>query len=404
MRTVDLRHRLTIAFAAAIALLPSAVRAQERTLDEVKREITRRAATRTPPFDHVRADEVEEVVRSLTSLDKDEWGSKWCQVGLAHEARGDALAKSNAPPGQIRDAYDLAFGYCLIGRYPVPSSPEKRAAYGHARRTFRKAARYFETPLHVVEIPFEGKTLVGYLQMPNGVTRPPVVMYWGGVDVWKEDHQRNSAIMHRAGLATFLIDGPGTGENPVAFTDPNAERVFSAVMTHLAIRTDVDGSRVGAWGRSFGAYWTAKLAHIEPVRLKAAVFHGGNVHYGFQEEWLRPALTRNAANYLLGPASLFDSRSFVLGVRTLEDVFRVAPQLSLKDSGLLDKPSAPILIVNGKLDDQAPIADSYLLTEHGAPKEVRIVPDGGHMGVKAGVNPDVLATVIVEWLKRRLSQ
>jgi len=41
--------------------------------------------------------------------------------------------------------------------------------------------------------------------------------------------------------------------------------------------------------------------------------------------------------------------------------------------------------------------------EHGAPKEVRIVPDGGHMGVKAGVNPDALATVIVEWLKRRLS-
>ena len=59
--------------------------------------------------------------------------------------------------------------------------------------------------------------------------------------------------------------------------------------------------------------------------------------------------------------------------------------------------------MNGKLDDQAPIADSYLLMEHGAPKEVRIVPDGGHMGVKAGVNPDVLATVIVEWLKRRLS-
>ena len=146
MRIADVRHRLTIAFVAAIALLPSAVRAQERTLDEVKREITRRAATRTPPFDHVRADEVEEVLRSLTSLDKDEWGSKWCQVGLAHEARGDALAKNNAPPAEIRDAYDLAFGYCLIGRYPVPSSAAKRAAYGHALRTFRKAARYFETP------------------------------------------------------------------------------------------------------------------------------------------------------------------------------------------------------------------------------------------------------------------
>jgi hypothetical protein len=56
------------------------------------------------------------------------------------------------------------------------------------------------------------------------------------------------------------------------------------------------------------------------------------------------------------------------------------------------------------LDDQAPIADSYLLMEHGSPKEVLIVPDGGHMGVKAGVNPDILATTIANWLKLRLSQ
>ena len=280
------------------------------------------------PLDHVRADEVEEVLRSLTSLDKDEWGSKWCQVGLAHEARGDALAKNNAPPGQIRDAYDLAFGYSLISQYPFPELTGETGGLRSCPAHVSQGGTLLRPAARIVEIPFEGKTLVGYLQMPNGVTRPPVVMYWGGVDVWKEDHQRNSAIMHRAGLATFLIDGPGTGENPVAFTDPNAERVLSAVMTRLATRTDVDGSRVGAWGRSFGAYWTAKLAHIEPVRLKAAVFRrrqralrlpGGMAAPGADQEH-RP-------NYLLGPASLFDSRSFVLGVRTLEDEFRVGCQL-----------------------------------------------------------------------------
>lgn len=77
----------------------------------------------------------------------------------------------------------------------------------------------------------------------------------------------------------------------------------------------------------------------------------------------------------------------MLGVKTLDDVYRVAPQLSLEDKGLLDKPSAPLFIVNGKLDDQAPIADSYLLMEHGSPKEVRI-----------------LATTIANWLKLRLGQ
>ena len=52
---------------------------------------------------------------------------------------------------------------------------------------FRKAAKHFDPPLEIVEMPFEGKKLVGYLQKPPGVTKPPVVMHWGGVDGWKED-------------------------------------------------------------------------------------------------------------------------------------------------------------------------------------------------------------------------
>jgi esterase FrsA len=398
-----MKFAITTAFAVLATIAPSAL-AQERTLDDVKRDVQRRVAQKQPPFDDVRAEEVERVLSALTTLDKDEWGKRWCEVGLAHERRGDDLLAKGAPAKAIGEAYYLAYSYCHVGRYPVPSSPAKHEAYGHTRRTFLKAAKYFEAPLQLIEIPFEGKNIVAYLQIPRGAARPPVVMYWGGVDVWKEDHQRNSEIMHSRGLATLLVDQPGTGESPVRFAEANAERQFSAVMDHLATRKDVDGTRVGAWGRSFGAYWAAKLAYVEPKRLKGAVFHGGNAHFGFQEEWLRPALTKTASNYLLGPSGLFDSRSFVLGVKTIDDVFRLAPKFSLKDLGLLDKPSAPILIVNGKLDDQAPIADSYLLMEHGSPKEARIYPQGGHMGSTPGVNPDVIATVIIDWLTLRLSQ
>ena len=55
---------------------------------------------------------------------------------------------------------------------------------------FRKAAKHFDPPLEIVEIPFEGKKLAGYLQKPPGVAKPPVVMHWGGVDGWKEDRLR----------------------------------------------------------------------------------------------------------------------------------------------------------------------------------------------------------------------
>jgi esterase FrsA len=93
-----------------------------------------------------------------------------------------------------------------------------------------------------------------------------------------------------------------------------------------------------------------------------------------------------------------------MGVKTLEEFLKVAPSLSLKDQGLLDMPSAPILGVNGKLDDQAPVEDIYLLMEHGNPKEARIYPQGDHMGRGAGVKDEEIAGMIISWLATRLRQ
>jgi hypothetical protein len=71
--------------------------------------------------------------------------------------------------------------------------------------------------------------------------------------------------------------------------------------------------------------------------------------------------------------------------------------------GLIDKTSAPILCVNGKLDDQAPIDDVYLLLERGEPKSARIYPLGSHMGRTPGMPEDEIARTITGWLKSRLT-
>jgi pimeloyl-ACP methyl ester carboxylesterase len=277
-------------------------------------------------------------------------------------------------------------------------------AYRHSLRLFRKAAAFFEPKLTVLELPFEGKTLTGYLQIPPGVTKPPVVLHWGGVDGWKEDRQRASNFIHRASLATLTVDMPGSGENPVPYGDPAAERTYAVWLDHLAQRSDVDGSRVAVWGGSFGAYWAARLAYVEAKRIKGAVFHGGNVHYGFQEKWLVPAFTTGGATYLFGPGSLLEARSRAMGVATMEEFLKAVPKLSLLDLGLLDKPSAPILGINGKLDDQAPVDDIYLLMEHGSPKEARIYPKGAHMGRTPGMPEDEIRNTIVTWLKEKLAR
>ena len=373
----------------------------EKTLEEIKADILQRAG-RINPFERVKPADVEQAVQNLTSLDSELWGREWGKLGVKYEA----AAQEQEKQGKWKEAgetYYLAYEYYRVGRYPVPSSPEKMKCYQSALKTFIKAGATMEPPLERIEIPFEGKKVVGYLQVPKGVNRPPVVMHWGGVDGWKEDRRTNNDVLLKQGIACFTIDMPGAGENPCLGQEPKAERTFSAAMDYLATRSDIDGKRIACMGGSFGGYWAAKLAHTEPKRLRGAVNWGAGVHRTFQEEWLRPALTLTASQYLMGPASLLDARSYIFGVKTLAEVLKIAPTLSLVTQGLIDEPCAPLLCINGKEDDQHPISDFYLLAEHGSPKDLRIVPGAGHMGRKKGESNDEVVDIVTTWLREKLA-
>ena len=375
--------------------------ARERSLDEVKAEFMRRAG-KLNPFEDIKREDAERVLGAITSLDKDLWGREWAKLGHEYEAKGDARAKQGAPGAELVELYMHAFDACRVGRYPSPTSPGKLEAFKHSLRMFRKAAPHFVPKLEIIELPFEGKTLVGYLQLPPGVARPAVVLHWGGVDGWKEDRLKIAKTVMDAGMASLTVDMPGSGENPVSYGDPAAERTYFAWMDYVLKRSEIDGSRLGVWGGSFGAYWAARLAYVARDRIKGAVFHGGNVHHGFQKEWLVPAFTTGGATYLFGAASLLEARGRAMGTKTMEEFIDAAGRLSLKTMGLIDQPSAPILGVNGKLDDQAPVADIYLLMEHGSPKCARVYPDGHHMGRTPGQPAEHITVTIVEWLKQQL--
>ena len=373
----------------------------EKTIEEIKADILHRAG-RINPFERVKREDVEQVVSRLSNLEPDLWGKEWGRIGLKYEA----LAAEQEKQGRSKEAgetYYLAYEYFRIGRYPVPSSPEKMNCYKGALRTFLKAAPTMKPPLERVEIPFEEKKVVGYLQIPEGADRPPVVMHWGGVDGWKEDRRSNSDVLLKMGLACFTIDMPGAGENPCLGGDLKAERTFSAAMDYLETRKDIDGKRIACMGGSFGGYWAAKLAHVEAKRLRGAVNWGAGVHRTFQQEWLRPALTLTASQYLMGPASLLDARSYIFGVKTLEETLEIAPSLSLVEQGLIEQPCAPLLCINGKEDDQHPISDLYLLAEHGSPKDLRIIAGAGHMGRKRGESNEEVVDIVTRWLKEKLS-
>ena len=100
---------------------------------------------------------------------------------------------------------DLLLGVRVLSYRPLSGAeqPGKDDLLQGRAATFLKAAPTMEPPLERIEIPFEGKKVVGYLQIPDGMNRPPVVMHWGGVDGWKEDRRTNNDDVAQDGPRLF---------------------------------------------------------------------------------------------------------------------------------------------------------------------------------------------------------
>ena len=177
----------------------------------------------------------------------------------------------------------------------------------------------------------------------------------------------------------------------------DGDRLFSKVIDYLQTRPEIDGNRIAVQGGSWGGYWAAKLAYVERRRIRAAVNHGGPIHYYFQPEWQQKAL--KTREYLM---DLFPARAALYGVNTVEAFLSEGPKRSLQALGILGQPSVPLLSINGKNDTQVPIADIYILMESGSPKTAWINPQGGHMGRGPGAG-DILKMVVIPWLRTYLS-
>src|SRR6266851_5609717 len=259
-----------------------------------------------------------------------------------------------------------------------------------------------DPPLEVVRIPFEGSEIVGYLRLPKNAKGPvPVVIAISGLDSRKEDLSENFGSILPYGIGFIGLDSPGTGQSPIKASE-TAEREFSQVIEYLQTRPEVDKTRIGMDGQSFGAYWATKLAILEHARLRAVVAQSPPVDASFQKDFLMKRVAGNR-EYLFGlvPAlmSIYD------GAKSVDDLTAIFPKMSLVNQNLIGKPTAPMLIIAGALDTQVPIADAYLLLNSGdVPKEAWINPKGGHLGrqVKVWPDPIIFRQVIIPWLLRAL--
>jgi esterase FrsA len=387
---------------ALISPLASAQKEEqrERTIDEIKVEAIHRAEVGQYPLIGLDPTDVKEAFESIHTADKDEWAAGFMRVADRYFNEAKSLEKSD--PTKANADYIRAWRLYSFGRWPVPSSQGKQHSYEKALEAFLDHARFYDPPLEVVHIPFEGKEIIGYLRLPKNAKGPvPLVIAVNGLDSRKEDLTESFSAILPFGIGYLAVDGPGTGQNPIKVSD-TADRMLSRVIDYVQSRPEVDKNRIALHGVSWGAYWATKMAIVERARLRGCSAQSPPVDRFFQKDFLMNKLLGNR-EYLFDqvPALM----SILEGVHTLDEMEESLPKLSLVREDLLGKPMAPMLVIAGVLDTQVPIEDEYLLLSKGdVPKEAWINPLGGHLGRQVGVWPDplIFKQVIIPWLVKTL--
>ena len=367
-----------------------------RGLDQLKQEVQRRSDRNMPPLGGVAPEDARAALSRVTSLDREQWVLAFSSVADQHQERAQAL-ETRDRAGAAKE-YWQAWRLFHFARWPTENTPAKRLAKQRAVEAFRQYATLAAPPIEVVRIPFEGREIVAYLRLPANARPAPLVFGIAGLDSRKEDVAAHSDGYVGNGLGLFAIDLPGTGESPHAAAEIHSDRIFSAALDYLGKRPAVDAGRIVVQGRSWSGYWAAKLAITERARLRGAVVHGGPIHHYFQPQWLTTSLATGEYLY-----DYQEAKCAMHGASGLDELLAKARPFSLLELGLLDQPSAPMLLVNGARDSQIPIADLYLLLEHGDAKDAWVNPQGGHMGrSQQWPGPVIAEKVLMPWIARRL--
>ncbi len=371
----------------------------ERTIDEIKTEAIHRAEVGQYPLIGLDPADVKEALEKVHTKDKDEWAAAF--MGVADRYFNQAKSLEKSEPAKANTDYIRAWRLYSFGRWPIPASPGKQRSYEKALEAFLAHARFFDPPLEVVHIPFEGKEITGYLRLPKKPGPVPLVIAVNGLDSRKEDLTESFSAILPFGIGYLAVDGPGTGQAPIKASE-NSERMLSRVIDYAQSRPEIDKNRIAFHGVSWGAYWATKMAIVERARLRGASAQSPPVDKFFQKDFLVNSLQGNR-EYLFDqvPALM----SILDGVHSLDEMAEFMPKMSLVGQGLLGKPMAPMLILAGVRDTQVPIDDEYLLLSKGdVPKEAWINPSGGHLGRQVGVWPDprIFKEVIIPWLVKTL--
>ena len=123
-------------------------------------------------------------------------------MGVADRYMNEAKSLEKTDPTKANADYIRAWRLYSFGRWPIPASPGKQRSYEKAIEAFLAHAKFWDPPLEIVRIPFEGKEIIGYLRLPKNASGPGAAgarRKWAGQPQGRlvGELQRNPALRGR---------------------------------------------------------------------------------------------------------------------------------------------------------------------------------------------------------------
>ena len=344
-------------------------------------------------------EELQSVVRRLEHTFDIHWVPIWREAGRLHEEKGDFLAERGDIAG-ARKEHLLAKTYYAIGRFPGEVSPLKADISADCARAYRKACAQLKPPMEVLDIRCEGQSFRAHFRAPRSDAPVPAILIMCGADVFKEDRGWASEIALENGMASLVMDAPGTGENPFPW-EPESVKAWVAAVDALMARPEVDAGKVGAFGISRGGYSVMQLAGTAPDKIRAVVAIAGHP-FGYlmtDTEMKEFVEARNSrASYCFGPPG--GPPSFPPS--SIEQEHELFRGWALSSLGLVDRITMPVLMINGSNDHLAPVGNIHYMLENGpvGTRTARVYRGAGHCAFE---HQQDWAPASFRWLRQNLS-
>lgn len=300
------------------------------------------------------------------------WAKFFTEYGHQSMKLAEEFEKKSDSGRAEQEFLEASFWY-FFARFPHIFNESAAQAYELHTKAYLASLRHSRYPYEVLDITCDDKKGRVFLRLPNATQDEfPVVIISGGIDVWKSDleiHSLSEKFLED-GIATLLIDIPGTGEAPL-YASEEGEKWHMAALDMLKSHPRIASSKIAIYGLSFGGYWATKLAFVAPW-LAGVVNVGGPVHLTFQSETLK-GLPHGIKNSLARMLNLdFASQR--------DEVIDQLQGFSLHRQGYFSSEKhAPILNINGEEDELVPIDEIEFMRKQGIKADTLVFSNDRHV-------------------------